>query len=116
MVSCSGHGACVFDNRRFNVSSVVVNGCGLGHITAIASANGGPSFNGMAVATCSGGHVIIVDTRAMRVLTMMSGHPMPVNALDAWPASHADGGSSAEHAPDPRLFVTGCDDGIIRKW
>jgi hypothetical protein len=115
---CSGHGACLIDNRRFHVGGVIINGRTLGYVTAIASANADLSFNGIAVATCSGGHVVLVDTRAMRVLLMMGGHPAFVNALDAWPVIDAAGSSSSNGfvAPDPRLFVTGCDDGLIRKW
>jgi hypothetical protein len=95
-------------------------------VTAISSASGDGSFDGIAAATCSGGHVVVVDTRLMRVLLIMAGHPQFVQALDAWPVKGAavasssggggGGGSSIVTAPDPRIFVTGCDDGCIRKW
>ena len=96
-------------------------------MTAISSAICDGTFDGIAAATCAGGHVVVVDTRLMRVLLIMAGHPQFVQALDAWPVRGAavasssgggggGGGGSIVTAPDPRIFVTGCDDGCIRKW
>ena len=69
--------------------------------------------------------MVVVDTRLMRVLLIMAGHPQFVQALDAWPVRDAvvasssgggGGGGGILTASDPRIFVTGCDDGFIRKW
>ena len=57
--------------------------------------------------------MIVIDTRAMQVMLMIAGHPSFVQAFHAWPASGFDSG---EGAADPHLFLTGCDDGVIRKW
>jgi hypothetical protein len=104
------------DNRRFHLGSVIISGSSAGHVTAISSASASGAFNGVAVATCSGGHVVIIDTRAMRVLLMMGGHPAFVQALDSWPVCAVAHGSGSTASLDPRVFLTGCDDGILRKW